>query len=102
MMIDKPHDSAAPISAASALSAGLGMTVEEARVNAGDALRYRWLVRYLIGPRTDLDDAIVAAKTKEEHDAILDADMMATTCIPNNRISEPCKVDHVPGNQKTR
>lgn len=21
---------------------------------------------------------------------------------PNNRISEPCKVDHVPGNQKTR
>lgn len=62
----------------------LGMTVTEARANAGDALRYRWLVAYLIGPRTDLDDAIVAAKTKDEHDAILDADMMATDCIPNN------------------
>ena len=73
-----------PDSAASALSAGLGMTVTEARANAGDALRYRWLVAYLIGPRTDLDDAIVAAKTKDEHDAILDADMMATDCIPNN------------------
>ena len=22
--------------------------------------------------------------------------------VSNNRISEPCKVDHVPGNQKTR
>jgi hypothetical protein len=74
-----------PDSAASALSAGLGMTVADARENAGDALRYRWLVQYLIGPRTDLDDAIVAAKTKGEHDAILDADMMATNCLPNVR-----------------
>lgn len=70
-------------SGTSALIAGLGMTAEEASANASDAVLYRWLVQYLIGPRTDLDDAIVAAKTKDEYDAILDADMMAPNCIPN-------------------
>jgi len=64
----------------SRLTVELGMTVDEARINAGDARRYGWFVQYLIGPRYDLDDSIVAAKTKEEFDSIMDSDMMGSTC----------------------
>jgi hypothetical protein len=37
-----------------------------------DAKRYRRFVAYMIGPRTDLDDAFVASTTKEEYDVIID------------------------------
>lgn len=61
----------------SALTDVLGMTEDEMRDSSHDAVRYRWLVRYMVGARQDLDDAIVAAKTKAQYDAILDKDMMA-------------------------
>lgn len=64
----------------SALTDVLGMTEDELREASHDAMRYRWLVRYMVSDRQDLDDVIVAAKTKAEYDIILDKDMMASTC----------------------
>ena len=46
-----------------------------ARLDAAeaDAARYNAITTYLLGPRTDLDDAIIACKSKKEIDAVLDA-----------------------------
>jgi hypothetical protein len=52
-----------------------------AKINQQDALdaaRYRWLSAYLVGPQEDYDVAIVAAKTIEEFNAVVDAAMEAT------------------------
>lgn len=54
------------------------MSEKEFREAAYDSVRYRWLVKYMVSNRTDLDDAIVSAKTKDEYDNILDKDMMSS------------------------
>jgi hypothetical protein len=51
------------------------MTPEERDV-MDDAIRYSQLVQYMISDRTDLDDAFVAAKYKEEYDALIDGNIM--------------------------
>ena len=39
-----------------------------------DAARWRWMAEYLVGPRTDLDDEIVASETVNELRKLVDAD----------------------------
>ena len=44
-----------------------------------DAKRYKWLREYLISSRVDLDEAIVAATTNEELDAVVDKALVAVS-----------------------
>ena len=37
-----------------------------------DAARWHWLAEYLVGPRTDLDDGIVASETIDELRKLVD------------------------------
>lgn len=74
--------------AASALIDVFGMTEDEMRVASYDAVRYRWLVQYMVSNRQDLDDAIVAAKTKDEYDAILNADMLSTNACETRGVHD--------------
>jgi len=44
-----------------------------AQVDALDAARWHWLAGYLVGPRTDLDDEIVASETVNDLRKLVDA-----------------------------
>lgn len=45
--------------------------------DALDAARWHWFAEYLVGPRTDLDDEIVASETVNELRKLVDAAMAA-------------------------
>ena len=40
--------------------------------DAEDAARWHWIAEYLVGPRTDLDDEIVASETIDELRKLVD------------------------------
>ena len=42
-----------------------------------DAARWHWIAEYLVGPRTDLDDEIVASETINELRKLVDDDLAA-------------------------
>ena len=47
-----------------------------------DAARYRWLADYLIGNRTDLDDAILACASEKELSVVIDAARSQAANLP--------------------
>jgi len=52
------------------------------RLHHDDSVRFYHFTSYLIGTRTDLDDAFVAAQTHEEFNEILDNDMATRNAMP--------------------
>ena len=75
-----------------------GYTLQKAADEIGCTKSYMWELEK-DGAEPGLR---MATKIAEAYGVPLHALARCLNVPPNNRISEPCKVDHVPGNQKTR
>ena len=54
-----------------------------------DAARWHWMAEYLVGTRTDLDDALIASATVDELNKLIDADLAAPTAQAAESVKEP-------------